>query len=163
MRRFVNHKAIDSVEQFLISGGLQSGRRPRPWRRCGRQRFRRCDVLAVDVGDGCGFAVIRVVSVLWLIHARSLRPHRAHRHFVHLLHFHTVGNKSAPDFVGFSIVGHAALMKSLFQLAVVLSGNQVCDGLAEVPKKMVARCGTFHDSAGQAQAATESDRTRAAS
>src|SRR5215470_12965504 len=144
----MNDEAINSVEQFLVGGWLQRGRRPRPGGGCRGQRFSRGDVLAVNVGYGCGLTVVSVVAVLWLIRPRSLRPHGTHRYFVHLLDFHAVGHEGTASFVRFSIVSHAAFVKGFFQLAVVLSGNEIRNCLAKVPKKSIAGCRTFNNAAG---------------
>ena len=84
-----------------------------------------------------------------MVHARRLRPHRAHRHFVHLLHFHAVGHKCAPALVRLAIVRHPALMQHRLQLTVVLGRNQVRNRLAKIPQKPVARRSTLHHTPGQ--------------
>ena len=162
MRRLVNHEAIDSVEQFLVGGGLQRRRRPPPGRGSSGHRFGCGDVLAIDMGHRSRFTIVGVVAVLRLINSGPLRPHRAHGHFVELLYFHAVGDEGASDFVRFAIVAHAAFMERIFQLAVVFVGDQVRDGLAEVPEKTVAGCASFRQCGRPAPAATASDRSRAA-
>ena len=110
----------------------------------GRHRLRRGQVLTVDMRHRRRFAIIGVVAVLLLVHARRLRPHGAHGHFVELLHFHAIGHKGAPALVRFAVMAHAPLMQRCLQLAVMLVRDQIANGLAEVPQEPVAGFGAFH-------------------
>ena len=42
-----------------------------------------------------------------------------------------------------AVVGHAAFMQGVFKLPIVLVGDQVADGLAEVPEELVAGLGAL--------------------
>ena len=94
-------------------------------------------------------AIIRVVAELFFVHARDLRPHRAHRDVSQLLHFHAIGNKRAPALVRFRIVAHAPLFQRRLHLAVVLVGDQIANGLAEIPQELVAGFGAFDHLPGE--------------
>ena len=147
--RLVNDEAVDAVEELLVGGGLEGRGRPGPGRGGGGHGFGGGEVLTVDVGDRSGLAIVGVVAELLLVDAGRLGPHGAHGHFVELLDFHAVGDKGAAALVGFAVVAHAALMQRGFQLAVVFVGDQVGDGLAEVPEEAVAGFGAFHHVSGE--------------
>ena len=149
VRGFVDHEAIDSVQQLLVRGRLQGCRRPRPGRRTRGQRLCRRKILAVDMRHRRRLAIIRVVAELFLVHSRDLRPHRAHRDFGQLLHFHAVGDEGASALVRFPIVPHAPLFQRGLHLSVVLVGDQVGDGLAEIPQELVAGFGALDHSPGE--------------
>ena len=70
----------------------------------GGHGFGRREVLSVDVRHRCGLAIVGVVAVRRVVHARGLRPHGAHGNFVELLHFHAVGDEGAADFVRLAVV-----------------------------------------------------------
>ena len=99
MCRFMDYETVDSIERFLIGGRLQGCWRPTPRRGRCSQRFGCRDVLSVDVRYRSRFSIVRVVAVLHVVDAGPLRPHRAHRHFVKLLHFHPIGDECASGFM----------------------------------------------------------------
>ena len=125
-------------------------------------RFGRCDILPIDVRDGCRFAIVRVIAELSFVHAGLLRPHRAHRNVVKLLHFHAVGDEGASVLMRFAVVAHAAFFQRSLHLSVVLVGRQVGDGLAQVPQKVVAGLRALHDAPGEHRQPRDADRNRAA-
>ena len=101
------------------------------------------------MSHGCRLAIIRVVTECFLVHSRDLGPHGAHGHFVELLHFHAIGHKGAAGLVRLAIVAYVAPMQHGFQLAIVFVGDEVANGLAEVPQELVAGCGALYHLPGQ--------------
>src|SRR5581483_9725846 len=96
MGAFMNYETIDAVQQLLIGGCLKRGGRPCPSETGGGQRLGGCDVLSIDMRYRSRFAVIRVVAELLDVYAGSCDPHRAHGDLIQLLHFHAIGDESAP-------------------------------------------------------------------
>jgi hypothetical protein len=145
----VDDEAVDALRELLVGGGLEGGGGPGPRSRGGGHGFGGGEILAVDVGDGSGFAVVGVVAEEFLVDAGRLGPHGGHGDFVELLYFHAVGDEGAAALVRFAVVAEAEVMDGGFDLAVVFVGGKVGDGLAEVPEEFVAGFGGFNDVAGE--------------
>ena len=145
----MNHEAVEAHREFLVGGGLQRFRRPRPCARASGERFGGDEILAIDVRDRGGFADIGVVAVLLVVHAGTLRPRGRHRHVVAALHFHAVADEGAAFFVRFTVVTHAALFENFGDQVVVIFGEKIGERAAKIPKEAIAGFGAVDDAAGE--------------
>ena len=149
MRGLVDDEAVDAVEELLVGGGLEGGGRPGPGRLGSGHGFGGGQILAVDVGHRGGLAVVGVVAELLVVDAGPLGPHGTHGNVVELFDFHAVADKGAAAFVGLAVVAHGAGHEGGLDLAVVLVGDEVGDGLAEVPKEPFAGGGGIDQTPGE--------------
>ncbi len=145
--RGVDDEAVQPVRHHPVGGRLQRLGRVGPGVAVDGQGLGRDQVLAVDVGDRGGFADVGVVLAAGL--AGPLEPGGAHGDVGQALHVHAVADESPAGLVGFRVAAHIARPQDVGELVVVVLGDEVAQGLAEIPEEPVARLGAFDDPAGQ--------------
>ena len=123
MDRSVDDKAIEAHHHFLVGGRLQCRRRPHPCAGRSRHGFGSDQILPVDVRHRRRLANVRVVAIEFVIDSRLLRPHGRHGNIVAALGLHAVADEGASGLMRLAVVAHAALVKNLRDLVVVIFGD----------------------------------------